>query len=319
MSKPTAIFVSAAFASFLAGGGLATVSGVPALAADDCLSGAKGAVPEGSHWYYRIDRATKRHCWYIGDLKEKASRAPRQNTATAAIVDPSPKNAAAPPSIADAHAEMPPPDTRAEQTATVTSPQRAPATVPNELSMANIQQPSGVDANAQRSMFASRWPEPSGMGSSAGPAPAPLATSTNPQSESAAGSTPETSAITLAAADSPPETAALTAAAAGSSPDQQPGSMRMLLVAIVGALGFAGLLASAIFRFGRIRRTGRRKVARDRRAIWDGVGKNGLSPLAYPASVLRWQGTDPSRERRPDDPSARIAEMLAQLSRGRTA
>ena len=43
-----------------------------ARAADDCLSGPKGATPEGSHWYYRVDHATKRHCWYLRAEGEKA-------------------------------------------------------------------------------------------------------------------------------------------------------------------------------------------------------------------------------------------------------
>src|SRR6185295_15099823 len=34
-------------------------------AADECLSGPKGAAPRGSHWYYRVDRATKKNCWYV--------------------------------------------------------------------------------------------------------------------------------------------------------------------------------------------------------------------------------------------------------------
>src|SRR6266850_6506244 len=47
-------------------GALATVTLVGAAhAADNCLSGPKGAAPKGSHWYYRIDHATKRNCWYV--------------------------------------------------------------------------------------------------------------------------------------------------------------------------------------------------------------------------------------------------------------
>src|SRR5215467_673000 len=35
-------------------------------AADECLRGPNGTAPAGSHWYYRVDRSTGRHCWYIG-------------------------------------------------------------------------------------------------------------------------------------------------------------------------------------------------------------------------------------------------------------
>jgi hypothetical protein len=40
--------------------------------ADDCLSGPTGVSPQGTHWYYRVDRATGRHCWYLGALGTKA-------------------------------------------------------------------------------------------------------------------------------------------------------------------------------------------------------------------------------------------------------
>ena len=40
--------------------------GVPANAvrADDCLAAPYSPAPPGSHWYYRLDWATQRKCWY---------------------------------------------------------------------------------------------------------------------------------------------------------------------------------------------------------------------------------------------------------------
>ena len=35
-------------------------------AADDCLTKPNAAAPPGNHWYYRVDRATHRECWYLG-------------------------------------------------------------------------------------------------------------------------------------------------------------------------------------------------------------------------------------------------------------
>jgi hypothetical protein len=35
-------------------------------AADDCLSKPNATAPEGSHWYYRLERTTRRECWYLG-------------------------------------------------------------------------------------------------------------------------------------------------------------------------------------------------------------------------------------------------------------
>ena len=41
-------------------------------AADACLSKPDSAPPQGKHWYYRIERPSGRHCWYLGAQREKA-------------------------------------------------------------------------------------------------------------------------------------------------------------------------------------------------------------------------------------------------------
>jgi hypothetical protein len=33
---------------------------------DTCLTKPGGTSPQGRHWYYRVERATGRHCWYLG-------------------------------------------------------------------------------------------------------------------------------------------------------------------------------------------------------------------------------------------------------------
>jgi len=100
MSNRSAKFVSALVASILAGTNFAAMAQntakedsaketnakeTNAKTADTCLSGPKGALPAGGHWYYRVDRATKRNCWYIGEEKDKSARiAPKDSTASAA-------------------------------------------------------------------------------------------------------------------------------------------------------------------------------------------------------------------------------------------
>ena len=37
---------------------------VPA-SANDCLAAPNSPAPQGSHWYYRLDWATQRKCWYV--------------------------------------------------------------------------------------------------------------------------------------------------------------------------------------------------------------------------------------------------------------
>jgi hypothetical protein len=50
-------------------------------AADECIEKPNAPAPQGSHWYYRIDRATKRQCWYLGAESAKI-RAPAREAAT---------------------------------------------------------------------------------------------------------------------------------------------------------------------------------------------------------------------------------------------
>src|SRR3977135_1516692 len=128
MSNRTAKFVSAIFASLLAGTALTTIAHGAPPAADDCLSGPKGAPPQGGHWYYRIDRSTKRHCWYVGDEKEKIARSAPRNSSPPAEPASSPNNAAAQRSVADAHAELPSPQTWIGQ---ASMGQQVPAIAPN--------------------------------------------------------------------------------------------------------------------------------------------------------------------------------------------
>ena len=37
-------------------------------AAEPCKASPGGAAPRGMHWYYRINRATNKHCWYLGPV-----------------------------------------------------------------------------------------------------------------------------------------------------------------------------------------------------------------------------------------------------------
>src|SRR5215213_6136169 len=109
MPKRTAKIVSVIFASLLAGTSLATVSHGATDNPDSCLARPKGAAPAGGHWFYRIDRATKRNCWYIGDAPANSEPAPTVSPSVSAT-----KNAA-PRAIADARAELPLPQMRVEQ------------------------------------------------------------------------------------------------------------------------------------------------------------------------------------------------------------
>jgi hypothetical protein len=223
MGNRTAKFISALVGSIIAGAPLAAVSQTtPAApsaanaAASDCLASPKGAAPQGQHWFYRLDRATKRQCWY---LRAEGGKATQSAQATADTPD---ADSPAPPSVQNARAEY-------------IAPQAAAA--PNTPAAANAppaaQQPSRTvaDSNAEQPAVAARWPD--AAATAAAPAPAPVAAAAKPAKPAAP--------VALAAADS--------------TADKPTGSLQMLLLVIGGALALAGLLASIIYRFagGRVR------------------------------------------------------------------
>ncbi|MEA3022560.1 MAG: hypothetical protein QOK01_1412 [Alphaproteobacteria bacterium] len=108
-----------------------TAPAAPA-AADECLAKPNGPSPRGSHWFYRIDRANNRHCWYLrgigsnaGQTETRPSRAavtPTARPGTPTPADPpmldTPVWPASPPAIA-------PPASAAPATTVDASPTQA--------------------------------------------------------------------------------------------------------------------------------------------------------------------------------------------------
>lgn len=88
--------------------------------AEDCLSGPNGASPAGKHWYYRIDRATHRHCWYLGALDGRRHRVASARPAASAS-----RRAEAMPAEPDAAEPAPPAASAAPPAASAAPPQPA--------------------------------------------------------------------------------------------------------------------------------------------------------------------------------------------------
>lgn len=283
MPGRTAKFVSVVVASVLAGIPLATISHGATPATEDCLSGPKDQAPHGGHWYYRIDHATKRHCWYLKGEKLSQSAAPNSSTAETTTQR----------SIADAHAELP-------AQAAIEAPKRGDGLAP--AADATIATPA---AETQRSAVASRWPEQSGTSSST--------VSPSTAANSGVAAPPDSDATPPAAP------AAVALAAADSSPEKQSGSIQTLLLVILGALALAGLIGSAVFRFGNLRWIGRRTIQVDRQAIWETANIDRRSPTVDLDSGARIRRDEiPWELRTADDPNGRIEDMLARLARSAT-
>ncbi len=47
-------------------------------AADDCITKPNSAPPQGSHWYFRVDRTVRRQCWYLGPEGAKVQAGARR-------------------------------------------------------------------------------------------------------------------------------------------------------------------------------------------------------------------------------------------------
>jgi hypothetical protein len=106
-----------------------------ARAADDCLTAPNSPTPEGSHWYYRLDQANQRKCWYLRATDQPAQHPAAQRTsdtaaptATTALEKPATDSASAPTSIKPAHsAAVPLPRVKPQRALVITATTAEPA------------------------------------------------------------------------------------------------------------------------------------------------------------------------------------------------
>ncbi|MDX3967224.1 MAG: hypothetical protein QHD01_11565 [Bradyrhizobium sp.] len=230
MGNRTAKFVSALVGGIIAGAPLAAVSqNAPAppsaaSSASDCLAAPKGAAPQGQHWYYRLERTTKRQCWYLraaGDKDSAKTAQTAQAQSDAPTADaPAPQQHA----VQDARAEYLTPRSSAAAK-TPNAPAQAAAATP-------VQQVAEQTANGNAQQpAAAPWPDVSTASAPpAPPAPTVVAAPAQPGAKPSKSPSP----VALAAADS--------------TTDKPTGSLQTLLLVIGGALALAGILGSVIYR-----------------------------------------------------------------------
>lgn len=309
MSKRTAKFVSAILASFLAGVTVPTVSYNAARAADDCLSSPKkDQTPEGGHWYYRIDHATKRHCWYLGEKRGneergKVSQSARPSSSQSAKRVPQDAEPAMQPTIANARAELPRP-ARIEQPSRVDA--LAPAMTANAASTENDEAVSS--AETQGSIVASRWPEPS----SANPPPNPPSNESDPGASVDPTPYAQSSLVTasqLATADVPSETSTY-------SSETPAYFVHTKLTALMGALVLAGIIGSVVFKFAGPLRLAAAKVGAGQGTIWQSTDEDSIELTTNPAADALPHRRGFARDLdQAGDQNDRIADFFSKLSR----
>jgi hypothetical protein len=256
------------------------VESTPLYAAEECLSGPKGVAPNGSHWYYRIDRATKKNCWYVrAERKQKPVATSSEARALPQAETP------LQPSVANARAEA---DPAVVARPNVAAPEPAPF-----AGAASVTEPASA-AETGQSTVASRWLDQPAADTANAASPPPAASDQNPVSSA------------------PP--AGLPVAADVRSPQPSPLFPPLLLV-MIGALAAAALVMAAVFRFGRARRDEPQEFDSQRHAPWDVVDLDvpmRSPPLATEAAA---PASEPVREHREAAIPDEIAHLLSTLSK----
>jgi hypothetical protein len=128
-----------------------------ARAADDCLAAPISQPPQGTHWYYRIDGARQRHCWYLGPEGQKVHHAQPEVQPAAISAAPARTQTAGDRLMASAQVEppSPPPSPAAVAGATAQAgdqeiAQAARPGTPSIVQWPDPEQPAATDAASGR-------------------------------------------------------------------------------------------------------------------------------------------------------------------------
>ena len=288
MSNRSVKFAPALLAGVVAGANLATMTDLraqvttaveaptqaPQAAADSCLSAPKGATPSGNHWYYRIDRVTKRQCWYLREESDTADDKFARAAPPASAPAPAPASTAEEPSppqqrtitrksIADARAEWISQQPRAEPNSPA-KVERTAAAIPAPA-VQNSPRAAMPNVLAPAPLSSMRWNDAPTTRALTNPADLQVAAANPP-----AGQPAPAEEVQQPAAD---QVAPAPADAATAKPTA---SLQKLLLVMAAALALAGLTVSATVRIGRMR--ARRAMRRKRRAMWDSAKTKRRSP-----------------------------------------
>jgi hypothetical protein len=247
-------------------------------AADECLSGPKGTAPQGSHWYYRVERSSGRHCWYLGSegqkvrsVSERTSQQTRKRVAQ--------------------HSQRT--ETTAPEPAVRSS---APVAIAETKTVASFfsQYWSSLFSGAEPPKVATAEEPKFALAADASrPAP-PAATTNYAQEQDHADAQDEMPLVwpVLTAAEKEAATAPATTSVPTTTSVSVPALKSQHMVAILaGALAIAGILMALVYRLGSIR-FGRKQQQRQN-PRWDITNQTAERlplappPLAYADSALR--------------------------------
>ena len=219
-------------------------------AAEECVTKPKDETPPGKHWYYRIERSTKRQCWYLATSKPARRAVPEM------AADRQTKLAR---SAADARAEISP-----------TTPAASVDSRDAEQTLLN-----NDSSETPLSPVASRWPEPTSVFSSA--------TERSITPSFVVGSAPPD-----ASADTDLTPVPLVAPTKVEAAMGTPASLQLLLLGTFGAIAVSWITGSAIHRMARKRRQRQRFATSSSPSEWQTEGPafhTGIPPWLEPKAV----------------------------------
>jgi hypothetical protein len=295
MTNRAATLLLIVSASIIAGGSIVSILVSTAVAADECLTKPTAGTHPGQHWYYRIDRSTKRQCWYLRDKDDASAQAaapaPSEKTASLDRSNDSSLNR----STADAYAALSSPGVRFEADAQI-----PPVTqTPSDARADDQDQAHDASPAAEQSPVASRWPDSTGVLAAAIERPAD-------SSFAVASATPDrTTDAAPAGSEMSPSPADTSSTAV---------SLQMPLLAAFGALAFSGLTGGAIY-FARARR---RPQLDDVTGRWPGWSPPDdayrlYAPVRESRPVNSPRGADARPVHRLTDGSSDSGQEIAQL------
>src|SRR5713226_746135 len=279
-----------------AGYALTAVAGSSARAADDCITGPKGQAPQGSHWYYSLNRVTHRKCWYLGaeGLKVRQVASPKPSSSAMPTLH---QRAEIPTlkSVADAHAE---------QLIEGPSAELPIAANPTAQPLPEATEDAAAGVNSRGWALSSRWPnEPNSSGST--------------DREPGLTSNPDTHGHSrMDLQDEKPPVVTTTRLAA---PEATVSSGRPLLALLAGALALVAIIGPMIFKYSAAGRPRRRDIFDRGAARNANVPDERVSPTLS-GSVAPTHHTSVVRDLpKSSDPSGEMKELplfLRSLRRG---
>ena len=262
-------FASAISAGVVVSVPVATIPLMTVEAAEDCLIKPKDVTPPGQHWYYLIDRGSKRRCWYLHkETGTSAHASITRRARRAAIVDARKSDPAMTRTSADAHAEV---GVRPAGTDNVQWGAQQTLVASDYPTGAGRDQPDAVSDASPQSPVTARWPEPAGVRSVSvePPPPASFVVAAIAPDAKPEGTTTDLGLKDLGLKDlglkdlglkdlGPkdlgPKVVPLTQTSAEPPAAATQASLEPLFVATIGAITLTGFAGSSVYVMARIRR-----------------------------------------------------------------